>query len=254
MHHFICFVLFIFITNACEKQTLPRTKRYYDLTTYNPELINRDAALIKPPVTGPKLSSEDMFEEHVNSQTLPYQGWKIYVSATPESMDLIRGIVEPSLTLFSMNYKVIKSREAYNQLNFNEEERGKYFTVYPRNYDEAFKISHVLNLSLIPLTPDKFMDLPYCMTLGKSGGLFTRYGRFKHGFLLKEGQVLAVSKEDQFLQCTDDLKLRQTVLKYNKKFEPDDRKFVYPTFIEMDWLPFGNLSKIFQENEDTLLK
>lgn len=254
MHHFICFILFIFITNACEKQTLPRTKRYHDLTTYNPQQVKRDAALVTAPPLGPKLSSEDMFEEHVNSQTLPYQGWKIYVSATPASMDLIKKIVEPSLIRFSMNYKVIKSWEAYNQLNLNEEERGKYFTIYPRDYDEAFKISHVLNLSLITLTPDNFMDLPYCMTLGKSGGLFTRYGQFKYGFLLKDYHVLAVSKEDQFLQCPDTHEIRQMVLKYKNKFEPDDRKFVFPTFIEMNWLPFGNLSKIFQENEDTLLK
>ena len=253
MYIIICFILSIFIVSATETpDQIPltkkthRTEKYDDLSEFWPQLKKVKQEFPQVPS---KLSREEIFEEHTFLQEIPYQGWKIYVSAALESMNIIKNQVQPYLEMAKTNYKIIKTYEAYEQFNLYDEEAGKYITIYPRDQDEALKISLDLDNLLNSLPTTHFMKLPYCLSLGQSGGLWTRYGRFKYGFPMKDGCVLVVSKKDQFLNCPTSADFRKKLIGYNRKFQPDDRTLIFPEFMGFDWLPFGDLSRIFPKNE-----
>ena len=250
MYAFALLIFSIFIVDAAEipepTKKLQRTKSFDDLTEFWPHL--KKPRYVSPQAT-PNLSQQDIFEEHVNYKEIPYQGWKIYISASIENITIIKDKIVPSLDEAKTNYKIIKSYEAYLYLNSHDEEAGKYITIYPRDYNEAITISQNLNTLLCSLPTNPFMKIPYCNCLGQSGGLWTRYGRFKYSHLMKDSQVLVVPKEDQFLNCPTTQDLRQKIIDNKSTFKLDDRTRAFPDFVGIDWLPFGEISKLFPKND-----
>lgn len=252
MYVFALLIFSIFIVNAAEipepTKKLQRTKSFDDLTEFWPHL--KKPRHVSPQAT-PNLSQQDIFEEHVNYKEIPYQGWKIYISASVENMALVKDKIVPSLDKAKTNYKIIKSYEAYLHLNSHDKEAGKYITIYPRNYNEAVTISQDLNILLCSLSTNTFMNIPYCLRLGQSGGLWTRYGRFKYSHFMKDSQVLVVPKEDQFLSCPTPQDLRQKIIDNKRVFQLDDRTQAFPDFVGTDWLPFDEAPKLFAKNDFT---
>lgn len=183
--------------------------------------------------------SYSLFEECVKTKEIPYQGWKIFVSAAPESLQEIRKAMNPLLN-GEYNYKIVKSLDCYKRLNTNPDELGKYITFYPRNFEEALDLTQKLHSILSEIDPSHFMEIPNCLKIGKSNGLYTRYGQYKQNHL-KSHCVLKISEENQFLFAPTPQEFNKAVLSSGKVFIFDDREKPYPDFIDPNWCPFKEL-------------
>jgi len=74
-------------------------------------------------------------------------GWKLHVSASVTSIDLLFERVLPCLARRGTHFKIAAEREAIVQLNagkFGEAQIGKVITVYPRNDTEAVALAREL--------------------------------------------------------------------------------------------------------------
>src|SRR5579872_6408368 len=71
-------------------------------------------------------------------------GWKLHVSATVGSIDLLFERVLPCLARHGAHFKMAAERAAIVQLNageLGEEQMGKIIVVYPRNDSEAVALA-----------------------------------------------------------------------------------------------------------------
>lgn len=192
------------------------------------------------------------------------QGWKIHVSATPESAEKIAGIVLKILknTLFSgqekgekINFKIIGSLplmrtlcDIYLHIKDQETQPGKFIVIYPHNLFHARKIALKMDKALSTckkrgeLTDDDFLPLQGDIRFGDSGGVYARYGKFHGPSNLKGLDPLGKSMRREDLQKSQNLK--------------DNRFFPWPDFMnkkEEIWAktesPFGDLKIFWKDNK-----
>jgi hypothetical protein len=78
----------------------------------------------------------------------PSQGWKLHVSATPETSVSVLQSVAPALRRAGVRFKVVSSR--FRLLEFNSglhglSQVGKFMTVYPSSDDQAVELARSLD-------------------------------------------------------------------------------------------------------------
>ncbi|GGH51259.1 class III lanthionine synthetase LanKC [Microbacterium album] len=109
--------------------------------------------------------------------TLPPQGWKIHVAATPETIDRLLREVSAYCGAQEIPFKHLRDREAVRMQNAKDASRGaagKALTVYPRDDEQLHRV--LLDLDArVGGTPAPYVlsDLRW-----KDGPLFVRYGAF----------------------------------------------------------------------------
>ena len=118
---------------------------------------------------------------HPHNSTLPPQGWKIHVAATPAGAAEILRLVSAYCNEHSLSFKYAPSAEALVARNSKDADRagsGKFITVYPRDEDELRDALRGLD-QLIGGRPGPYIlsDLRY-----NEGPLFVRYGAFVKQF------------------------------------------------------------------------
>jgi hypothetical protein len=132
--------------------------------------------------------------------TLDSQGWKIHISAKPESALKILAIVMSIIDFFKDRYgytyfKVIGSLPSMRTCYYiignlvgdaRETQVGKFITIYPASKMHAIALIEAIdnalyNMLLVEyIKPDDFYPLKYDALVGKSGGVYVRYGNINH--------------------------------------------------------------------------
>lgn len=112
--------------------------------------------------------------------TVPDQGWKVHVSASPDNAESLLDIVSPYCAEHLLMFKYINNRDILSRRGSKYGDRtasGKFITIYPPNTESLERTLRDLD-ELIGGTPAPYIlsDLRW----GK-GPLFVRYG----GFVLK---------------------------------------------------------------------
>lgn len=171
------------------------------------------------------------------------QGFKLHVSATPESalrvLAAVKSVLEdPNIPITErVMYKMAKSMDFLRELN-NGRQRGKFITIYPldiknpestdKNYAKAVELAKKLDIALQKLSPNDFINIAFEKPLGASGGLFTRYG-----ILFGNGKELYVIDENHL-----------PVSEWYAKDEEDSGQSIYKTQPDErygpwkpDWVP-----------------
>ncbi|QHF97875.1 hypothetical protein DEH18_33075 [Streptomyces sp. NHF165] len=108
---------------------------------------------------------------------LPGQGWKIHVSATPESAERVLGTTVKYCTAEGLTFKFLRSPRALLRRNSKYGERsgsGKFITLYPLDEAQFARVLDELG-GLLDGEPGPYIlsDLRW-----RSGPLYVRYGGF----------------------------------------------------------------------------
>lgn len=143
------------------------------------------------------------------------QGWKIHVSAKPETAHIVAQIVLPILAKACVSHKILDSEEIIRKLQSDETQKGKFITIYPLNDAHAAYIVQTLEQALkkSTLTRDDFDVPPYDLPLGETGGIFTRYGAYSgHQIMVVDSKGKPEMQDGEIVYITD---LR------NSGFKPD---------------------------------
>lgn len=119
------------------------------------------------------------------------RGWKIHVSAQPNSALKIAKIAIPILHSHKVDGKICSSLDALRHLNFlpivdsrAATQAGKFITVYPANEKAANEIAKDLDKAFVgamargEIHPYDFCELSGDAMLGRSGAVYVRYGGF----------------------------------------------------------------------------
>lgn len=121
------------------------------------------------------------------------QGLKIHVSAKPETALEIAKIALPILQASNINYKVMYDlrymRQLYYLTHYEDDtfivgsnkssQAGKFIAIYPSSPSQAISITMKLDQALRDhnLQPHDFVRLAGDAQIGKTGGIFARYGK-----------------------------------------------------------------------------
>lgn len=118
--------------------------------------------------------------EYVNKMKGPKQGWKLHVSATKENMYAIAKLIFPYLETQQVGWKFAGSKAFYDQLCQSETQGGKFITIYSPTDDKAVQLAKDIDALLLKggFTAKDFVKSKHEAALGKSGGVFTRYGAY----------------------------------------------------------------------------
>lgn len=115
-------------------------------------------------------------------------GWKIHISAQPESATKIAKIVIPYLEENDISYKIVASLDSLRSLNMRSvTQEGKFIAIYTRNNAEARKITTDLNrviseaMERNDLHPRDFCELIGDLKIGNTGAIYARCGSFEGG-------------------------------------------------------------------------
>ncbi|MGH8501770.1 MAG: hypothetical protein ACREVE_04735 [Gammaproteobacteria bacterium] len=110
---------------------------------------------------------------------IPPEGWKLHVSATPQSAQQIAEVL-PKLRQMNIYHKVVLSRDKLVLLEGSDTQAGKFITIYPKDVEEAKRIVKMLDEALagrgLAGTVIKGEK-----AVGSSGLVYARYGEFKDG-------------------------------------------------------------------------
>lgn len=135
--------------------------------------------------------------------TLPEQGWKIHVSATPETADVVLAHVSSYCHRHSLPFKFLRTRRILEATLAKDGDRrlsGKFIAIYPPL--PADLESHLTNLDAAL----GGMPGPYVLTdlRWKRGPVFVRYGAFGRQFVNDNGEdVPAIRDLDSGLLVPD---------------------------------------------------
>lgn len=126
---------------------------------------------------------------------LPAQGWKLHVSATPQSAALCLERALPVLISRKVSFKFARSPEALRRIGENIPQIGKFLTVYPSDDDDAVSLAKLLHDATTG------MRGPYIRTdkvLCRGSIVFYRYGAFQSRYLQDENgrEVAAFESAD----------------------------------------------------------
>lgn len=96
---------------------------------------------------------------------LPKQGWKLHLSATPQSAPTVLERALPTLVTGNSAFKFARTTEQVAQLTARHTPRGhsgKFITVYPSSDDEAVRLAAALHTATAGLPgPRVLSDRPY---------------------------------------------------------------------------------------------
>lgn len=115
-----------------------------------------------------------IFREWIPEQP-PSEGWKVHVSASPDSAPQVADLVLPKLRAMNVAHKVVGTPEDLGRLGGTQ--AGKFITIYPRNVAEAKATVSTLDA----LLRGRGLTGPVISgerPLGGSGLIYTRYGGF----------------------------------------------------------------------------
>lgn len=136
-----------------------------------------------------------------------FQGWKIHVSATPNSMEKIFDIAAPILKTHDASFKYTTFNGLY-YLNSAPQQQGKFITIYPDSLEQANAIAVALDANLNTAIENQvidpetdFIDIINDAQLGNTKGLFARYGEYKNGLCRIVVPHSFLSKQD-VLNCS----------------------------------------------------
>ena len=172
------------------------------------------------------------------------QGWKIHVSSAVnlESMQKIMEIVYPILVSEKTGSQAECVPFKYAPFDFlkwlsnSRTQKGKFITIYPESLEQARRVAKKIDASLMAalqtgtLSSRDFDKIPNDAQLGRSGGLFIRYGiisaKVKHLFKIKQNNNPFVTLESH------ELKMAQTPkTSVDTFFISDDRTLPWGNFI-----------------------
>jgi uncharacterized protein YpmS len=113
--------------------------------------------------------------------SFPAEGWKLHISATKDSALRIIQVIIPLLESNKIAYKIASSNRHLDFLDQEVTQSGKLITIYPSSgqhgaiaklldqaLSEALEAKTLIQTDMKPLTGDA--------QLGKTGGLYARYG------------------------------------------------------------------------------
>jgi len=131
-----------------------------------------------------------------------FQGWKLHLSATLESMDTIFDLALPVLESHNAHFKYT-TYAGLRHLSFQPQQSGKFITIYPTSLEHANEIATELDRVLTASIESKilnpqtdFVNIQTDAQLGHTGALFTRYGAYK-------GDLCTIIKPHSFLKEID---------------------------------------------------
>lgn len=138
-------------------------------------------------------------------RSIPNEGWKLHVTAKPETAERIGRAILPFLQRNGIGHKVVEDLGRFAAMGPRDTQFGKYITIYPRNPEEARRYATMIRdeLRRLGFGPNDFARHPYEAHHGP--GVTYRYG-------LNSGHQM-----------------------YNpttRRWEPDDRRRLRP-----DWVP-----------------
>lgn len=126
-------------------------------------------------------------------QNIPFQGWKIHVSATLSNSKEILSIVTKILIERNISFKFMVDNEMLrisSQKMYPRASSGKFITIYPKNTDEFLKLLDILYYSL------KDFKGPYILSDKRFKDckiLYYRYGGMIGQFIAqKDGNLIPV--------------------------------------------------------------
>lgn len=114
-------------------------------------------------------------------------GWKIHISAQPKSAKKVAELVMPYILSNNVPGKIFTSLCAARYLGMTTgTQGGKFITLYPKNNEEARKITNDLNGIISQaieegiLNPCDFWECLGDIKVGDTGAIYTRCGSFKN--------------------------------------------------------------------------
>lgn len=139
---------------------------------------------IEPEYTEPKpVPNPIFFCGRFLVHEIPEEGIKLKVSSTKESASIIFQLAKPVLDRFRISYRVCSAEHYLDLLGLDRQ--IELITIYPRDNDEAIKIAHHLDQSILSAISLGFLN-EKCFAqnwtdgkVGQSGAIFWRYGCFK---------------------------------------------------------------------------
>ncbi|MFC4615959.1 hypothetical protein ACFO3K_14625 [Cellulomonas algicola] len=125
------------------------------------------------------------------SHEIPPEGWKLHVSATPESAAATAEAVLPVLRRMGVNHKVVGSPEQLASMGGGQQ--GKFITIYPDTPAQARAIVSTLDSVLAGRGsgPAVAGEAP----VGGSGVVYSRYGGFTKGTVTDPATGLEVADQ-----------------------------------------------------------
>ncbi|MDP3531965.1 MAG: hypothetical protein Q8S31_01585 [Alphaproteobacteria bacterium] len=185
-------------------------------------------------------------DEHMQ-QNVRGQGWKLHVSATPDSAIKIAKLLLPILinertmeanVAFKIMHEIPLLRtmnHVYGQVKGDESQAGKYLVIYNNTASDAYKMAKKIDSILVRAKRDgilkdsDFYKLIGDAEVGFSGGVFTRYGRFR------PGQVKMLDPRDK------------TRIGVDYPYEADDRFYPWPDSMNKNAPEWRNEPSPFKE-------
>jgi hypothetical protein len=114
---------------------------------------------------------------HPEGVPMGEEGWKLHVSATPQNAQQMAAEVLPKLRDANIHHKVVFSTEKLKGLRWDETQRGKFITIYPKDLEEAKRIVKLLD-EVLAGTGLEGPVIKGEKAVGSSGLVYTRYGGF----------------------------------------------------------------------------
>jgi hypothetical protein len=150
------------------------------------------------------------------------EGWKVHVSANPNAPDLVLQRALSKLRELNVHHKIILPQDYDKFVAKAPEEKGKFITVYPRNYAEFQKVAGALEGALSPLLPPPDSPEPnhdvvpneYQIYEGRP--IYARYGRYSG--------TDSINVPDDFLEMTGNRKTINDDSFFRKGLIPDEVK------------------------------
>ena len=123
-------------------------------------------------------ASENWVFFQKKGQVIPTQGWKLHISATPQSAAEVLEAVLPPLFRSGASFKMVRSKRLLTHLNEGHSSRGaagKFITIYPSDDQEAVELADACHQASLGLKgPQILSDRRY-----RAGSLvYYRYGGF----------------------------------------------------------------------------
>ncbi|MGE0614000.1 MAG: hypothetical protein AB7P04_00025 [Bacteriovoracia bacterium] len=190
---------------------------------------------------------------------IPHQGYKIHVSATEANALELAETILPLLKDMNVEHKIMSKVDYLEKSGATQV--GKFITIYPVSDRQAVEVARAVDQALLKKGIREFKTIPGEKQVGKSGGVFVRWGQFTSGddilgllktdaqgnILDREGKVLHFQGRPMSIYDThrkipyDTLMARRNHIIKNCNLMSDTRGAYKP-----DWFP-GDFPELYPE-------
>lgn len=195
-----------------------------------------------------------------STQAARGQGFKIHVSAKPETAHMIAEIVLPLLIKMRVNFKAMYHLPYMRYIYYLSQYRhdsfligrnnqstqaGKFIVIYPKDPAQTRQILQILDNAFKEhnLDPSYFEKVPGDAQVGKSGGLFVRYGQLSSK---KYKGRKGITPVDEFEASIRPDLLKEKGIEYNPNVGlADERIYPWPDFMNIRQF-WNNLQSPFE--------